>query len=102
MPLRRYESGCIEQQVKVVASPRNHQGRTAASRKGGGRVFMGESQDLGQCAHDGDLAATARPDSFRSRSGSFAGLAASADPTSKLRVKMTPLASRHVAARRRR
>jgi hypothetical protein len=23
IPLRRYESGCIEQQVKVVASPRN-------------------------------------------------------------------------------
>ena len=29
------------------------------SRRGGGR-FLGESQDLGQCTHDGDLAAAAR------------------------------------------
>jgi hypothetical protein len=47
--------------LSVVSGPRNHQGRTAASRRGGGRFLMGESQDLGQCAHDGDLAATARP-----------------------------------------
>src|SRR5580658_885691 len=32
---------------------------TATSRRGGGR-FLGESQDLGQCTHDGDLAAAAR------------------------------------------
>ena len=49
----------IKMQTTLVASPRNHQGRTATSRRGGGR-FLSESQDLGQCTHDGDLAAAAR------------------------------------------
>ena len=39
----------------VVSGPRSHQGRTAASRRGGGR-FLAGGQDLGQCTDDGDLA----------------------------------------------
>ena len=46
----------IEEQVKVVASPRNHQERTVASPGGGGRFLLGKSKNLGQCAHDKDLA----------------------------------------------
>jgi hypothetical protein len=45
--------------LSVVSGPRNHQGRTAASRRGGGR-FLAEGQDLGQCTDDGDLAMAAR------------------------------------------
>ena len=43
----------------MVSGPRNHQGRIATSRRGGGR-FLAKSQDLGQCTNDGDLAAAAR------------------------------------------
>src|SRR5262245_56329914 len=35
--------------------PRNHQGRTALSRGGGGRFLLGESNDLGQCTDDNDF-----------------------------------------------
>ena len=49
----------VKVQTTMVASPRNHQGRTAASRRGGGR-FLAEGQDLGQCTDDGDLAMAAR------------------------------------------
>jgi hypothetical protein len=61
--------------------PRNHQERTAASRGGGGRFLLGESQDLSQRADDNDIAAaTLLPgvdfDPINERTDDFDGLRA--------------------------
>ena len=53
-------NGCLKQvpqlQIKAVASPRNHQERTAVSRGGGGRFLLSESEDLSQRNDNDDLA----------------------------------------------
>jgi hypothetical protein len=71
--------GGIEEQVKVVASPRNHQGRTAVSQGGGGRFLLAESNDLGQCTDEKDVAVAARfagvnLDSINERANDFNNL----------------------------
>ena len=46
----------VKVQTTLVAGPRNHQARTAVSRRGGGRFLPCVCQDLSQRTYNNDLA----------------------------------------------
>ena len=58
LPSRPSEAYCVKKQIVAVASPRNHQERTAVSRRGrAGGILTGEPEDLSQGTDKRDLAA---------------------------------------------